>query len=96
MNCYGDPTASISEVLTPRCISKVALNCSIMLRAFSLRNALWHRRSPRESKGGADVRLPSASHSLLRSLLDVLDNQREEEQKRDTAKEHRSSLFGLA
>jgi hypothetical protein len=38
---------------------------------------------------------PSTSHSLLWSLLDALDNEREEEQKRDIAKGHRSSLFGL-
>jgi hypothetical protein len=30
MNYYGDPAASISEILIPRCISEIALNCSIM------------------------------------------------------------------
>src|SRR5436305_1030411 len=45
-----------------------------------------------ESSGGAPM---SGSPPPLRSFLKVLDNEREEEQKHDTAKEHRSSLFGL-
>ena len=49
----------------------------------------------RESRGWRRSPAPLRISFAARSLLDAFDNEREEEQKRDTAKEHRGSLFGL-